>query len=187
MHIVRRVVVDELGGELRLQTTQGKGTCFIFVVPLSVTILDVFSFRCAGRIFAVPVSAVDDLAEIDPARVHCARGMSEAGTERFLSHRSRTIPLLQLSALLRLPKDLSEPADPGTYAAKAIIVRRNAEVFAFEVDGLIGQQEVVVRPLLDPLVKVVGVAGSTDLGDGRATLVLDLHALAPSVSTKASV
>jgi len=61
---------------------------------------------------------------------------------------------------------------------KAFVVRRNGEPIAFAVDRLLGQQEVVVRPLEDPLVRVPGVTGATDLGDGRPTLVLDLYALA---------
>jgi len=58
-----------------------------------------------------------------------------------------------------------------------IIVRRNGEPFAFAVDRMLGQQEVVVRPLEDRLVRVDGISGTTDLGDGRPTLVLDLVAL----------
>lgn len=188
MDIVRRIVVDELGGEMGLQTQPGQGTRFTLIVPLSITILDVFSFRCAGRVFVVPVSAVDDFAELDPSRVHRTPGVGNERTAQLLSHRSATIPLFRLSTLLGLPRgradpaDPVDPADPAAYGTKAIIVRRNAEVFGFEVDRLIGQQEVVVRPLQDPLVKVVGIAGSTDLGDGQATLVLDLHALAQNVS-----
>jgi two-component system chemotaxis sensor kinase CheA len=52
-------------------------------------------------------------------------------------------------------------------------VRREDELFAFQVDRMLGQQEIVVRPLKDPLVTVEGVTGSTDLGDGRPTLVID--------------
>ncbi|MDP2340312.1 MAG: chemotaxis protein CheW [Deltaproteobacteria bacterium] len=172
MDIVRRVVVDELGGEMHMISEPGVGTRFFLIVPLSMTILEVFSFRCAGRTFVVPVSSVEDLAEIEPLRVHRTPG--GRGGARLFSHRNASIPLFRLSALLRLSDD------EGTRGTKAIIVRRNTEVFGFEVDRLIGQQEVVVRPLHDPLVKVVGVAGSTDLGDGQATLVLDLHALAQS-------
>jgi chemotaxis protein histidine kinase CheA len=65
----------------------------------------------------------------------------------------------------------------GPTRRKLIIVRRNGQPFAFAVDRMLGRQEVVVRPLEDPLVKVEGVPGSTDLGDGRPTLVLDLGAL----------
>jgi two-component system chemotaxis sensor kinase CheA len=74
--------------------------------------------------------------------------------------------LLRLSALL----GLNEQARAGT---QAILMRRRDQLFAFEVDRMLGQQEVVVRPLKDPLVTVDGVTGSTDLGDGRPTLVLD--------------
>ena len=58
-----------------------------------------------------------------------------------------------------------------------MVVRRNGEVIAFAVDRVIGRQEVVVRPIDDPLVAVPGIAGATDLGDGRPTLVLDLNEL----------
>ena len=57
-------------------------------------------------------------------------------------------------------------------------MRRNGQPVAFVLDRVLGQQEVVVRPLADPLVNVPGVSGATDLGDGRPTLVLDLVALA---------
>lgn len=50
------------------------------------------------------------------------------------------------------------------------------------MDRLLGQREAVIRPLTDPLVKVAGVSGATDLGDGKPTLVLDLIALAGAVS-----
>jgi len=58
--------------------------------------------------------------------------------------------------------------------------------FAFAVDRMLGQQEVVVRPLEDPLVRVPGVSGSTDLGDGKPTLVLDLVALSSMLSEAAA-
>ena len=62
-------------------------------------------------------------------------------------------------------------------------MRRNGEPFAFAVDRMLGQQEVVVRPLEDPLVRVHGISGTTDLGDGRPTLVLDLAALGGKLTT----
>ena len=55
--------------------------------------------------------------------------------------------------------------------------KKHDDEVAFTVDHMLGQQELVVKPLEDPLVKVPGVTGSTDLGDGLPTLVLDLWAL----------
>ena len=66
---------------------------------------------------------------------------------------------------------------------QAVLVRRAGEAFAFGLDRVAGQQESVVRPLVDPLVQVKGISGATDLGDGRPTLVLDLVALGAAASS----
>jgi two-component system chemotaxis sensor kinase CheA len=65
---------------------------------------------------------------------------------------------------------------------KAIIVRRAGAPLAFAVDRMLGQQEVVIRPVNDVLIRAPGISGATDLGDGRPTLVLDLIALSVSLS-----
>ncbi|MEY4547073.1 MAG: hypothetical protein RL685_3268 [Pseudomonadota bacterium] len=167
MDIVKRLIVDELGGKLQLSTSLDRGTCFTLTVPLSVTVLEAFSFLCAERTFVVPVSAVETLAGIEPAQVTQAPHPTKRGTvARMLQHRGVSVPLFSLGAMLGL-------SPVGSSNPKAILVRREAELFAFEVDRMLGQQEIVVRPLTDPLVAVEGVTGSTDLGDGRPTLVLD--------------
>jgi len=184
MDIIKRIVVDELGGELRMRTAVGNGTRFELVVPLSVAVMDVFSFVCGGRTFVVPVSSVDELLEIVPEQVTEAPDPHHHGTGvRLLKHRGATVPLFALNALLGLGS--AESAHP-----KAIVVRRDSESFAFQVDRMLGQQDVVVRPLADPLVDVEGVAGSTDLGDGQPTLVLDFLGLlrrARSISPRRAV
>jgi two-component system chemotaxis sensor kinase CheA len=75
----------------------------------------------------------------------------------------------------------------GVERPKAIVVRRGQQAYAFEVDRMLGQQEVVVRPLSDVLVKVPGVSGAVDLGDGRPTLMLDLLALSSRLGMKEAV
>lgn len=171
MDIVKRIAVNELGGELALETRPNAGTKFTLRVPLSITIMDAFSLGCGDETFVVPVSAVDDLTEISPDAVsETPEPARRAQHVRLLRHRGGTMPLFRLSALLGLPASAS--ARP-----KALIVRKQSEAFAFEVDRMLGKQEVVVRPVKDPLVQVAGVAGSTDLGDGRPTLVLDLLGL----------
>lgn len=80
------------------------------------------------------------------------------------------MPLVSLLRLFAMPEGPER-------SRKALIVSQGDQPFAFAVDRMLGQQEVVVRPLEDPLVKVTGVAGATDLGDGKPTLVLDLLGL----------
>ena len=86
------------------------------------------------------------------------------------------MPLLSLARLFAMPPSGGEP--------KALVVRRGDDTMAFAIERMLGQQEIVVRPLNDELVRVPGVSGATDLGDGQPTLVLDLLSLGASVSSR---
>lgn len=171
--IVKRIVVDRLGGELRVRTVPGRGTAFVLRVPVTLAIADAFRFACGEDAFLVPVSSVEELVEVEPTKL--ASGPSPkatTGTVGVLSRRGRSIPIVDLYSLFVQPRSVRCP--------KAIVIRKDDELFAFGVDRLLGRHEVVVRPLRDPLVKARGVTGASDLGDGRPTLVLDLAALTAS-------
>ncbi|HXJ18786.1 MAG TPA: chemotaxis protein CheW [Polyangia bacterium] len=182
MDVVKRIAVNELHGELSMRTVPGKGTTFVLRIPLSITIVDAFSFACGGETFVVPVTMVEAIQELDLARAVRGpdrRKAPRGGPDRrkavraadLIERNGEAVPVLRLEELLGLA------APDPSMARKAIIVRRNGEPFAFVIDRMLGQQEVVVRPIEDPWVKVDGVSGTTDLGDGRPTLVLDLGAL----------
>jgi two-component system chemotaxis sensor kinase CheA len=170
MDIVKRVIVDQLGGELRMDTQAGQGTTFTLRVPLTITIVDAFVFECAALRYAVAVSSVEEIIEVDPARLVRPPHLAEGGVT-MVERRGQAIPLVSLERLLR--RDSGRPGP----APKALVVRQRGTPVAFAVDRLMGQQEIVLRPLEDPLVRVPGVAGATDLGDGLPTLVLDLSGL----------
>ncbi|ADO68664.1 chemotaxis protein CheA [Stigmatella aurantiaca] len=178
MDIVKRIVVEQLGGELGLETRPGQGTTFTLSVPLTITIVDAFIFECAALRYAVAVSTVEEIIEVDPSRVVHPPGEHEGGTA-LVERRGVAVPLVSLEQLLR-----RESGRTGL-APKAFIVRQRGTPVAFAVDRLLGQQEIVLRPLEDPLVQVPGVAGATDLGDGQPTLVLDLPALGAARGTGA--
>jgi two-component system, chemotaxis family, sensor kinase CheA len=170
MDIVRRTV-EMLGGTLSLHTTSGKGSAFTIRVPVSVTIVDVFSFEAGDQVFVAPVAMVEEILEIAPASLRQAPAPARQGVvARLVERRGEAIPLLALAALLRLDQDARPPP-------KALIVQHDRRAIAFGVDRMLGQQEVVIRPLHDALVRTAGVVGATDLGDGKPTLVLDLLTL----------
>jgi two-component system chemotaxis sensor kinase CheA len=176
MEIVKRTIVNELGGELEVASELGVGTTFTLRVPLTISIVDAFSFECGEQRFVVPVSMVDEIIEVDVAAL-APIPANDDGSPRVdvISRRGVAVPLIQLAQVFRLQST-------GKAAGKAIIVRRAGAPIAFAVDRMLGQQEVVIRPVNDVLVRAPGVSGATDLGDGKPTLVLDLVALSVSLN-----
>lgn len=174
MDIVKRTV-EMLGGTISLSTTSGKGTAFTLRVPVSITIVDVLSFVSGGQVFVAPVAMIDEIIEVDPAQMVKSPAVTGQGPEpRLIQRRGEAIPFLRLDALLeRRAQDGASP--------KALVVNQNRGAIAFGVDRMLGQQEVVVRPLDDALIRVTGMSGATDLGDGRPTIVLDLATLGTAV------
>jgi two-component system chemotaxis sensor kinase CheA len=181
MDIVRRIVVNQLGGELFMKTARGIGTTFTLRVPLTIAIVDAFTFECAGQRFVVPVSTVDEILEIDREKVRHGPSRATKGEARYaglVERRGEAIPLVDLASIFHLP------SAAGAIPRQALLVRRENGAMAFGIDRVQGQQEAVVRPLTDPLVQVPGIAGATDLGDGRPTLVLDLVALGATLLSR---
>jgi two-component system chemotaxis sensor kinase CheA len=191
MDIVKRVAVTELGGELGITTAVGEGTTFRLRVPLTIAIIDVFSFECGPQAFVVPVAAVEEILELSPGDgVRPPAGAGTGVITMLIERRGRAMPLVSLGALLaidrgdtvRTPGAASEGVRGSTVMRKAIVIRRKGGTIAFAVDRMLGRHEVVVRPISDPLARRPGIAGATDLGDGRPTLVLDLSELGTRVS-----
>ena len=171
MEIVKRTIVDELGGELSVHSQFGQGTTFTLRVPLTISIVDAFSFECGQQRFVVPVAMVEEIIEVDAnALVQVPANDDGSPAVDIISRRGVALPMIQLAQVFKLQS--SRKGQP-----KAIVVRRAGAPIAFAVDRMLGQQEVVIRPINDALVRAPGVSGATDLGDGRPTLVLDLVAL----------
>ena len=166
MDIVKRIIVGELGGELALETGVGAGTSFTLGVPLTIAIVDVFSFECGSRAFVVPVASIEEIVDLaDHVRVDGPVSGPGRLPVVLCERRGRALPVVALGTLLRIA---------GGSATKALVIRRGTESMAFAVDRMLGRHEVVVRPIEDALARAPGIAGATDLGDGRPTLLLDL-------------
>ena len=189
MDIVKRIVVEQLGGELVLNTEPGKRTMFTLHIPLTVAIIDAFVVDCGAQRFAVPVSVVEEVVEIDPATLvqpprrsstqEGARGRDVVRLVGVVSRRREVLTLYELvvPATPAVAERAAATRGSAPGVLKALVVRRRGALTGLLVDRVVGQQEAVVRPLVDPLVRVPGIAGATELGDGRATLVLDVGAL----------
>lgn len=175
MDIVRKTI-ESLRGSLSLSSRPGEGTTFTLRVPVSITIVDALSFESAGQVYVVPVAMIDEIVDVEPARVvKSPAPKSDRGFEpHLIERRGEAIPLIALDTILQKRGRRDVPP-------KALVVSQLRGAIAFGVDRMLGQQEVVIRPLDDELLRVTGLSGATDLGDGNPTLVLDLASLGASL------
>jgi len=84
--------------------------------------------------------------------------------------RGGVLPIVHLRRLFRMKEE-------SRTALHLLVVGSDRDALGIAVDRIVGQREIVVRPLEDPLVRVPGIAGATELGDGRPVLILDVAAL----------
>jgi len=163
---VVRTTVQDLGGSMRLASAPGQGTRFTFELPLTLAITDALLARVGTQTFAVPQAAVREVIELDAASIQALEG------GEIIQYRAAPAPVVRLSGVLGIPV----PAAQGRL--HAFVVGAGAGAVVLVVDRIVGQREIVVRSTSDPLIRVDGIAGATDLGDGRAVLILDAVALA---------
>jgi two-component system chemotaxis sensor kinase CheA len=163
--------VEELGGTLTLTTEPMRGTRFSIELPLTLAIADALIASVGGQRFAFPQTVVREVIEVESAAVRILEN------NEIVNYRGGVLPLLRLSRLFGL-------AETTARAFHVFVIGVGANAVGLAVDRAIGQREIVVRGMNDPLVKVAGVAGATDLGDGRVVLILDVAALKNSARLK---
>lgn len=163
LSVVRDTVAD-LGGHLDLTWEEGRGTRFVIQLPLTLAILDALLVSVGGEAFAVPLSAVREVMEID------AEALTELCGGVILPYRGQALSVTFLGEVFGLGR-------PAGRALHVLVVNTGRQIYGLVVDRILGQREIVVRALEDPLVAVRGIAGATDLGDGRAVLILDVASL----------
>jgi two-component system chemotaxis sensor kinase CheA len=165
---VVRSAVHELGGTLAVDSEVGRGTIFKMTLPLTLAITDAIIAHVGPHTFAVPQAAVRELIDVE------ATSLRTIERNELLAYRGGTLPILRLSRLFGL----------GTSPRSrfhAIVVGAGLATVGLLVDRIGGQREVVVKTIADPLIRVDGVSGATELGDGRVVLILDVSALSRTV------
>ncbi len=160
--------INRLGGVVDVWSEHGSGTKFTITLPVTLAIISALLVRVAGRDFAIPITSVQEAILLDRAAVRTVEG------REVISLRGATLPLCRLDHLFRL---LPVQSDRRFVVVCAVGQRR----VGFVVDGLDGQQDIVIKALGKSLRDVRGFAGATDLGDQRVALVLDAPGLLEEV------
>jgi two-component system, chemotaxis family, sensor kinase CheA len=161
---VVRDTVEGLGGILTVESRPGHGTTFRMTLPLTLAITDAIIAHIGDQIFAVPQSAVREVVEVDASLLHAFEN------NELMPYRGGTLPMVRLSDMFSMPS-------AARARHHAIVVGTGPAALGLIVDRIAGQREVVVKTITDPLIRVDGVSGATELGDGRVVLILDIGAL----------
>lgn len=158
--------IERLNGLVEVESVTGVGTKFIIQLPLTLAIISTLLVEVSGSTYAIPLSTVVESIRFDPAAVRSIKG------RETLRLRDRIVPLLHLADVFGHPRTASQKRH------FAVIVGRGEKQLGLVVDGLEGQQEVVIKAL-DPVATTAhsAVAGATIMGDGSVVLIIDIPAL----------
>ena len=170
---VVRTNLRRLNGSVEIESALGDGTTITLKVPLTMAILPVLLVQVSDEVYAIPLRSVRETVRMDESAVHRGEGAE------VLVLRDRSVPLLRLSQMIG-----AACAQP---ASRAVILSINDTRIALAVEGLIGQESTVVKPLSALLRDSTYVAGATITGDGRVRLVLDPNNLIRGCSSPYAV
>ncbi|HAS6349864.1 TPA: chemotaxis protein CheA [Vibrio vulnificus] len=162
---VVKTAINTLNGSIDIDSELGKGTKITIKVPLTLAILPTLMVGVAGHPFALPLASVNEIFHLDLSRTNVVDG------QLTIIVREKAIPLFYLQNWLA-PKSGKAQLRKGH--GHVVIVQIGSQRVGFVVDTLIGQEEVVIKPLDNLLQGTPGMAGATITSDGHIALILDV-------------
>lgn len=169
--------IEQVRGTIEVRSVAGSGTTFRMAIPLTLAIVPALMVRVAEQTFAVPQSDVRELVRLKGERARTA--VERVHDAPVLRLRDHLLPVVELADVLGLPV-----GDRG--AVTVVVVRSGDRVFGLVVDRVATAEEIVVQPLGDHVGAGAVFGGGTITGDGRATLILDVGALARELGVSSS-
>jgi two-component system chemotaxis sensor kinase CheA len=164
---VVKTKITQLNGSVEIQSKIGEGTRLEIKVPLTLAIMPTLMVMLAGQAFAFPLVSVNEIFHMDLTRTNVVDG------QEVITVRDKALPLFYLKEWL-VP---GSPARESIESEHVVIVSVGLHRVGFVVDQLIGQEEVVIKPLGKMLQGTPGMAGATITGDGRIALILDVPSM----------
>ena len=164
--------ISKLGGVIDVHSELGIGTKMTVTLPITLAIISALVVVIAGRRYALPLASVLEALVFDPSGVRTIEG------REVMTLRGATLALCRLEQLFGLPLP---PDCPPPLRRFVVVVGVGTQRLGCVVDSLIGQQDIVIKPLGDSLEQVRGFAGATELGDQHVGLVIDAPAIVEEV------
>lgn len=163
---VVKTKITQLNGQLDVQSEKGIGSRIAIKVPLTLAIMPTLMVMLGQQAFALPLVSVNEIFHMDLTKTNVVDG------QEVVVVREKALPLFHLKRWL-VPDDFGEERQEG----HVVIVTVGSQKMGFVVDQLIGQEEVVIKPLGKMLHGTPGMAGATITGDGRIALILDVPSM----------
>jgi chemotaxis protein histidine kinase CheA/CheY-like chemotaxis protein len=181
---VVRTSLTEIRGTITTESQLGLGTTFTIRLPLALSIAKALIAVNNKTNIAFPMDGIEDTQDVSPEQIQT----NQAG-EQCIFWRDELMPFKPLSELLGYNRPLSRNNFYGTQEDDSdlisiLVLRSDGNLIAVQVDKIVGDQEIVIKPLQGPAPKPLGIAGATVLGDGRIVPIADVMELI-SLSTGA--
>jgi two-component system chemotaxis sensor kinase CheA len=164
---VVRANVEKINGSVDVETRKGMGTKFTIRLPLTLAIVQALLVRVGGGIYALPIHSVTETLRAEPEQIH------RVNNREAILLRDQVLPLISLRSALA-PESEVDLADSNRLIVAVGASNRQVGLI---VDGLIGEQEIVIKPLGRLVGDIPGVSGAAILGDGNVALIVDVPAL----------
>lgn len=163
---VVKTKISQLNGTVNVFSQKGQGSKVVIKVPLTLAIMPTLMVMLGNQAFAFPLVNVNEIFHLDLSRTNVVDG------QEVVIVRDKALPLFYLKRWL-VPSAFRENQGEG----HVVIISVGTQRIGFVVDTLVGQEEVVIKPLGKKLQGTPGMAGATITGDGRIALILDVPSM----------
>jgi two-component system, chemotaxis family, sensor kinase CheA len=172
MDVVKKDV-EKINGHIEIDSWENKGTRISIKIPLTLAIIQTLLIKMGKHMFAIPLTSVREIIQVSSADISTIEGFE------VIKFRDETIPVLRMNQVFNL-KDY----DSTKTLKFLVLATTGVKTVGFLVEELVGEQDVVIKPLAEHVCESRGMAGSTILGDGTIALVLDVTEVIEDVIAK---
>lgn len=164
LDVVKRKI-ESINGSIEIETEINKGTKFIIRIPLTLAIIQALLIKLEDEIYAIPLSSITEITSIKNDSIRDIQG------QEIILYRGKTIPIIRLNKIMQL--NTEKVVDEHV----VVVVKKGEKEAGLLVDSLIGQQEIVIKPLGKFLANTKYLSGATILGNGNISLIVDVNSL----------
>ena len=163
--------IEGLGGDVEVSTKLGEGTTFIVRLPLTLAIIQALMVDISGEKYALPLNSIVTVEEIPSDEIKYVH------TKEVINLRGTVIPIVRLNEVLDLEPVEKDPELEDDDSLIVVIVKKGDKQAGLVIDNLLGQQEIVIKPLGKFIRVPKMISGATILGNGEVALIIDSNTL----------